>query len=269
MYLFFFARNLYQIHFIIKKAVQLTDKGIAEANRKTVATLAGMQRTKRRGVLIFVSLIMLLLTWMIISRPELGSLAWFLPFSLLLHYVVNYYVIEFDRFFVFDDGQRRRLVYFGLKYLDKQFVDFLQARGAGLLVFLALYGFVITTFAFTYYYVDHCKETDFVCRRIVDLTPFNVEPTHNGKEPAGRNFNQISPNLGCDNSAPECPISFRRFLPYLYFSVVTTTTVGYGDISPRSVTAVLLVLMHHLIAIALLIGVAGQVAGVVARQRTR
>ena len=52
-------------------------------------------------------------------------------------------------------------------------------------------------------------------------------------------------------------------LPYLYFSVVTTTTVGYGDISAKSVTATWIVILHHVIAVALLIGMAGQVAGFV------
>jgi len=68
-----------------------------------------------------------------------------------------------------------------------------------------------------------------------------------------RNFSAIDPLLGCEEGKKDCPISLRQFLPYLYFSVVTTTTVGYGDISPRTLTATWLVIIHHLIAIALLI----------------
>jgi hypothetical protein len=267
MYLYFFARNAYQIN-LIKKSIELTDEGINNANRKTIASLRRLQSKKRRGMAILTPLIMALFAWMIINRPDFGSLAWFMPLSLLLHFGANYYMIEFDRFYVIENEGKRRIVYFRLKYIDKQFVEFLETRGVGFVVFLALYGFVITVFAFVYYYVDHCESRDVVCSRIVDLRKFNADPSKDDPPTPYRNFSAIDPLLGCEEGKRDCPISLRQFLPYLYFSVVTTTTVGYGDISPRTVTATWLVIIHHLIAITLLIGVAGQVAGMVAQQRT-
>jgi len=42
--------------------------------------------------------------------------------------------------------------------------------------------------------------------------------------------------------------------------MVTSTTVGYGDISPLSVSAVWIVIVHHLASIILLIAVVTQLA---------
>jgi hypothetical protein len=265
-YLFFFARNIYQTS-AIKKSIKLTEAGINEANQKTVARLSYLRSKKRRWMAILTPCIMVSFGGIIINRPDFGPLAWLMPLSILLHFGVNYYMIEFDRFYVIGSGTMQRLIYFRLKYIDKQFMDFMQTRGAGLVVFLALYGFVIVVFAFVYYYVDHCDTNDAVCIRIVDSRKLNADAIKDDPPTPFKNFVQVDPNLGCEEGK-QCALTMRQFLPYLYFSVVTTTTVGYGDISPRTVTATWLVIIHHLIAIALLIGVAGQVAGMVAQQRT-
>jgi hypothetical protein len=267
MYLFFFARNIYQIN-LIKKSIDLSNAGINDVNRRTIPNLNRLQSKKRMGMAVLTPLIMLSFAGLIANRPDFSALAWFLPISLLLHFAVTYYAIEFDRVYVIESGGKRRLVYFRLKYIDKKFIDFLETRGAGLVVFLALYGFVIIVFAFVYYYVDHCDLRDVVCTQIVDLRKFNADASKDDPPSPYRNFSGIDPLLGCNEDNKDCLISLRQFLPYLYFSVVTTTTVGYGDLTPRTVTATWLVIIHHLIAIALLIGVAGQVAGMVAQQRT-
>jgi hypothetical protein len=86
-----------------------------------------------------------------------------------------------------------------------------------------------------------------------------------------QSFHGINP-LADPNPAPSCrnrvhpaPFSLGRILPYLYFSVVTSTTVGYGDIYPLSASAVWIVIVHHVFAIFLLIALLGQVSGFNAR----
>jgi hypothetical protein len=62
----------------------------------------------------------------------------------------------------------------------------------------------------------------------------------------------------CEDHKTTEHFTVDKFLPYLYFSVVTSTTVGYGDVSPLSVSAAWIVIIHHLIAIVLFVVVVAQ-----------
>ena len=48
--------------------------------------------------------------------------------------------------------------------------------------------------------------------------------------------------------------------------MVTTTTVGYGDITPISNSAVWIVIFHHLTSIILLVGVVAQLTNLQATE---
>ena len=39
----------------------------------------------------------------------------------------------------------------------------------------------------------------------------------------------------------------NQYIDFLYFSIVTSSTVGYGDITPKSITAKIFVCLHILI----------------------
>jgi hypothetical protein len=155
---------------------------------------------------------------------------------------------------VYDEGHRY-VPFIAIRYIDREILKFLKARLAGFLMFALLYSLVIIGFSTTYYYIDNCETGTFACGLVVQDGFTGIGDSTDG----AKNFRGIVPS--------KSGTTLRQFLPYLYFSVVTTTTVGYGDISPKSVTAAWLVIIHHLVAIGLLIGVAGQVAGLSIRQR--
>lgn len=128
-----------------------------------------------------------------------------------------------------------------------------------------LYVYVIITFAGLYYYIDHCSG-DF-CNIISSqlLTP--ADPAHPRKDSGNFNFDPKNLDGDTPGHGDQAALGFtaRRFLPYLYFSVVTSTTVGYGDITPVTITAVGIVILHHLVTIVLLVGIVGQIAGMSSR----
>jgi hypothetical protein len=144
--------------------------------------------------------------------------------------------------------------------IDAQFASYLSSRVTGVMIIVAIYTYVITSFAAIYYYIDHCNTENDLCA-YVDFSPVNRKWIQE-RDYDWKNFS-INPEATV-NGGTYSKISV--FLPYLYFSVVTTTTVGYGDVYPISVTAVWLVILHHLVSIVLLIGIAGQVAGFTMRQ---
>lgn len=169
--------------------------------------------------------------------------------------------VSYDKAVLHEKAGHRYAPWITVRYMDREVLKFLKDRFAGLLLFVFLYSTIIFGFSVAYYYIDNCeRHNDYICN-IVNTEPFLQSTT------TGLNFSNI--NVQTCGEGQVCTTTFGPFLPYLYFSVVTSTTVGYGDISPKSVTAAWLVIVHHLLAIGLLIGVAGQVAGFVAKEQMR
>ena len=54
----------------------------------------------------------------------------------------------------------------------------------------------------------------------------------------------------------------------IYFTIVTLTTVGYGDLAPQTTTGKLFTAAYLLIGIGILVAFVGEVAGHVIRART-
>lgn len=250
---------------IMNASGMVSDGQVADIDRKARDVIVAGQKIKRRvalPVLLALTATLSAALWYA-NYPEFI----FLFAAAVLMWWTSFYTSEYDRLFLYDNAGQRYYPYFAPKFLDQQLVEFIRGRGMGLFMFCVLYGLVIMFFGFAYYYVDNCESDTSPACKIIDTKLFNsdqkAEYTDDHKY---RHFTTIDPRLGC-NGATGCALSLRRFQQYLYFSVVTTTTVGYGDIAPRSVTAVWLVILHHLIAVALLLGLAGQVAGIVLQQR--
>ena len=183
--------------------------------------------------------------------------------GLLAYFAAQIYLNRLERLLVFEGRPRRYVSLFPFTYPDVILTEFVGSKVSGLMIMIAIYFFTMISFASLYYYVDHCSATDPMCR-LVDKEPVKYSAEEQSDNSATKresaNFFLIA---SCAGGVPDCRITVNRFLPYLYFSVVTTTTVGYGDISAKSVTATWIVILHHVIAVALLIGMAGQVAGFV------
>jgi Ion channel len=119
-------------------------------------------------------------------------------------------------------------------------------------------------FSGIYYYVDNCDSANFPCS-LVDYQTFlsKDKPDLSKDKPECLSFSSIRPQVAdganpCISHRNATEFSFEKFLPYFYFSMVTTTTVGYGDITPISNSAVWIVIFHHLTSIILLVGVVAQ-----------
>jgi hypothetical protein len=150
------------------------------------------------------------------------------------------------------------------RIIDAQITDYLARRWLGLILIFTTYAFVIVSFSTIYYYIDHCSEEHFPCT-FVDSSLLRQDDDATARGWKNFNVNPAETWFDVDRSTGRVYGGevgrLKVFLPYLYFSVVTSTTVGYGDIFPVSITAVWLVIVHHFISIILLIGFAGQVAG--------
>jgi hypothetical protein len=161
--------------------------------------------------------------------------------------------------------RRLMAMWMAIQPFDAKYGGHLAGRLPAILLVTLAYAYIVITFAGVYYYFDNCDSGGFPCR-IVDYHRF-VPPTGDTKETCW-SFNIIPPQADsveghpnlCLNHRQANPLTIKAFLPYLYFSMVTSTTVGYGDISPVSVSAVWIVICHHLLAIILLIGVVTQLA---------
>jgi hypothetical protein len=167
-------------------------------------------------------------------------------------------------FFLMGRGGGRFLdLWFATQPFDTQFGRFIASilRNVGMVTLIYLY--VVTTFAALYYHIDNCDHTDGVCK-------FVNYHKYTGSDDASTRcwtFNSVAPLAADANSPDLCethktdkPFTMTRFLPYLYFSMVTSTTVGYGDIAPLSVSAVWLVIIHHAVSIIVLIALVAHIA---------
>jgi Ion channel len=152
-----------------------------------------------------------------------------------------------------------------LQPFDTKFGAYIATRLPAILLVILAYLYIVVTFGGVYYYIDNCDHAEFPCNN-VNYSRFLGKPaegnetcwTFNAITPLAAG-EKVPPNL-CENHLTTKPFSIDAFLPYLYFSMVTSTTVGYGDIAPLSISAVWIVIVHHLASIILLIAVVTQLA---------
>jgi hypothetical protein len=145
--------------------------------------------------------------------------------------------------------------------LDVLAIRHLIDRSVGIGISIIIYAYVIFSFSGLYYYMDTCDTRWISCDVLNGLNRPRVDLCE--ETTTNANFSGIqTKRCGADPT-----FSLNDFLPYLYFSVVTSTTVGYGDIFPQSAAARWIVIVHHIVAVILLVGVAGQMAGLSVNSR--
>lgn len=163
--------------------------------------------------------------------------------------------------------------------IDNQFTGYIASRWFPIAVTTLLYGYVAGSFASVYYYVDNCDHAYYPCS-VVNYEPYLQTENQNTEKcwsfhsiaPAGASGDEQEKEHDLCNfpfHTNQTPFDLKRFFPYLYFSVVTSTTVGYGDIYPLSISAAWIVIIHHFISIVLLVATAGQLAGFAFEERER
>ncbi len=156
---------------------------------------------------------------------------------------------------------------------ELQLGQYMSSRGATILLVTGTYLYVILTMACVYHYIDTCDRRFAICDLVSYQNFLPAPPTRPADTSADSencwSFHAIAPPSvlygapanTCTNHAASHLFRISGFVPYLYFAVVTSTTVGYGDIYPLSMTAAWIVMFHHLISIILLVGIVGQFAG--------
>lgn len=147
---------------------------------------------------------------------------------------------------------------------DTQFARFIASILPNVALVTLIYLCVVTAFASLYYHIDNCDHADGLCRLV-------TYQRYTGSDEGGQRcwtFSSVAPLAADPDSSALCkthktdkPFTINRFLPYLYFSMVTSTTVGYGDIAPLSVSAIWLVIIHHVVSIIVLIALVAHIAG--------
>jgi len=149
-------------------------------------------------------------------------------------------------------------------FFDNEFARYPASRAHNILLVTMVYLYVVISFAGVYFHIDNCDHEDILCSFIVYERLLTYQSDSNelcwsfhSIPPLAYN-NKPEVDLCKDHKTSE-QFSLRRVLPYLYFSMVTST-VGYGDIYPISISAVWIVILHHLIAIIVFVGVVAQLA---------
>jgi hypothetical protein len=149
---------------------------------------------------------------------------------------------------------------------DTQFARYVATRAQIIFLVTMAYLYVVVSFAAIYYHVDNCDHANRLCSFVVYKGFLSEQPDKElcwsfRRIPPVAYGNKTGADPGlCEDHKATQPFSVERFLPYLYFSMVTSTTVGYGDLAPLSVTAVWIVIIHHLVSIILLVAVVAQLA---------